>query len=458
MAKKPQTTPESEAQQRQSRKEMLIARKHERQLRNIRIAVISIGVLIALVIGIALVNEFLITPGRAVATVGDTQIPLRDWEARVKFERAQRIIFLENQLESFGGDVGIIQQFAGSIINELFDSETMGQDAINAMANEVVMCQALEERGIAITEADIQARIGEAYAFYGEGVSPTQPPDPTATIQPTPSLTPIPTAVITEEVPTLTPFPTPTAGPTATPAPTATPVSEEEFLTQYTDFMAQLSDLGVSEATYRSIIRSQLCSEQLTEVLTEERAISRVAPQASIFLISSETEEAANEALALVESEGFLTTWNTIISRPDDPEATEAPATNAFELLWRTQSNLESSLNAEIAAAAFELDVNEPSQIFTIDNGDGTTTYYILMVSGREERELSDSDFQTRQSETLQAFIDEQLTGNLQINDMWRSRVPTLPALDPKFLSAPTPTPEVEQVLPTTAPETDPGE
>jgi len=286
MAKKPQTTPESEAQQRQSRKEMLIARKHERQLRNIRIAVISIGVLIALVIGIALVNEFLITPGRAVATVGDTQIPLRDWEARVKFERAQRIIFLENQLESFGGDVGIIQQFAGSIINELFDSETMGQDAINAMANEVVMCQALEERGIAITEADIQARIGEAYAFYGEGVSPTQPPDPTATIQPTPSLTPIPTAVITEEVPTLTPFPTPTAGPTATPAPTATPVSEEEFLTQYTDFMAQLSDLGVSEATYRSIIRSQLCSEQLTEVLTEERAISRVAPQASIFLIS----------------------------------------------------------------------------------------------------------------------------------------------------------------------------
>ena len=276
--------------------------------------------------------------------------------------------------------------------------------------------------------------------------------------RPTPSLTPIPTAVITEEVPTLTPFPTPTAGPLATPAPTATPVSEEEFRTQYTDFMAQLSDLGVSEATYRSIIRSQLCSERLTETLTEERTISRVAPQASIFLIAAETEEAANEALGLVESEGFLTTWNTIISRPDDPEATEAPETNAFELLWRTQSNLESSLNAEIATAAFELDINEPSQIFTVDNGDGTSSYYILMVSGREERELSDSDFQTRQSETLQAFIDEQLTGNLQINEMWRSRVPTLPALDPKFLAAPTPTPEVEQVLPTTAPETDNGE
>ena len=145
MAKKPTPTPSDEAQQRQSRKEILIARKHERQLRNVRIAVLAIFALIAVVIGVALVNELLITPGRAVATVSDTQISLREWEERVKFERAQRIIFLENQLEAFGGDVGIVQQFAGNIINELFEPETMGQNAINAMANEVIMCRALQE-------------------------------------------------------------------------------------------------------------------------------------------------------------------------------------------------------------------------------------------------------------------------------------------------------------------------
>ena len=38
MAKKPQTPTNSEAQQRQSRKELLIARKRERQVRNLRIA------------------------------------------------------------------------------------------------------------------------------------------------------------------------------------------------------------------------------------------------------------------------------------------------------------------------------------------------------------------------------------------------------------------------------------
>ena len=453
MAKKSKTTSENEALQRQSRKEILIARKNERQLRNIRIAVITVAALIILVIGIAVVNELFLTPARAVATVGDTEISLRDWEARVRFERAQRIIFLENQLNSFGGDVGIIQQFAGNIINELFDPESMGQDALNTMANEVVMCQALQDRGIEITDADIQKQIGLAYAFYGEGVSPTQQPEPTATIQPTPSLTPIPTAVITDIVPTETAFPTPTAGPTGTPFPTATPVSEQEFQDQFGEFMTQLDDLGVDESTYRSVVRAQLCSERLAEVLTDELPISRVAPQASLFVISADTEESANEVAALVDSEGFLTTWNTIISRPDDPEATELPATNAFELLWRTQSNLQQSgLGSEVAAAAFELPVNEPSNIIAVDNGDDTTTYYLIMVSGREDRELSASDFQTRQSEALQGFIDEQLAGNLQINDLWRNRVPTLPALDPKFLAAPTPTPEVPQVLPTVAP------
>lgn len=458
MAKKTQNNIESEAQLRQSRKDMLIARKHERQMRNIRIAVIVIGVLIALVLGIALVNELLLTPKRAVATVGDTPIALSNWQERVKFERAQRIIFLENQLEAFGGDVGIVQQFGGSVINELFDPETMGQDSLNVMADELVICKAVEDRGIEITEADVQAQIGLAYNFYGEGVSPTRPPDPTATIEPTPSLTPIPTAVITDVVPTAIPFPTATAGPPATAAPTATPVPEEEFRTQYGDFIAQLNDLGVDEATYLAVVRAQLCRERLTDALTEEQALSRTAPQASIFVITANSEEAANETRAQIESDGYLTAWNTIVSRADDPEATEAPPTDAFELLWRTQDNLEASIGEQVATAAFELGLNEPSDVLVIDNGDGTSTYYLIMVTGREERELSESEFQTRQQELLQSFVDEQLTGNLQLNDLWRSRVPTLPVLDSKFLAAPTATPVVEEVLPTAAPDTGDGE
>ena len=141
--------------------------------------------------------------------------------------------------------------------------------------------------------------------------------------------------------------------------------------------------------------------------------------------------------------DSFLTAWNTIASRVDDPEATEAPSTQSFELLWRTQDALEASVGPDVAAAVFELPVNEPSDVIAVDNGDDTTSYFLIMVSGREERELDESEYDTRRQELLQAFADEALTGNLQLNELWRSRVPTLPVLDSKFLAAPTSTPEI---------------
>jgi hypothetical protein len=148
-----------------------------------------------------------------------------------------------------------------------------------------------------------------------------------------------------------------------------------------------------------------------------------------------------------------------IQSTPVDPEATEEPATSAFELLWRTRTSLEASVGPEVAEAAFDLPIEEPSALISAVNNDDSTSYYIIMVSGREEREMSESEFNTRQQELLQGFIDTALTGNLQINDFWRGRVPTSPALDSKFLTPATATPEAEQVLPTSTPaESEDGE
>ncbi|MBP8949692.1 MAG: SurA N-terminal domain-containing protein, partial [Candidatus Promineofilum sp.] len=318
MAKKPQTPTNSEAQQRQSRKELLIARKRERQVRNLRIAGVVVLALIAIVIAIAVVNELFITPDRPVATVGDRTIALEEWQQRVTYERAQRIIFLENQLEAFGGDVGIVQQFGGSVINELLDPEGLGENVLNVMAEELVICDAVAERGIAISDADVQNEINVNFGFFGEGVSPTDTPEATQTIQPTPSLTPIPAAGSTDEAPTETPLPTPTTGPTATPFPTPTPLSQSAFDEQFGEIMTSVTDLGASEATYRNVVRAQMCRDRLADALAEEQSLSRVAPQASTFVIVADTEEAANEVQAQIEADGFLTAWNTIASRVDD--------------------------------------------------------------------------------------------------------------------------------------------
>lgn len=441
MAKKPTTPTESDEQQRQSRKELLIARKQQRQLRNIRIGVIVTIALILVVIAVALVNELIITPQRSVATVAGSSISLREWQERVKFERAQRIVYLENQLEAFGGDVGIVQQFGGQVINELFDPEGMGQNMVNVMAEEKATCQAVADRGIEITDADVQAFIEASYNYFPPDRQPTPLPEPTETVVPTPSLTPIPTAVITEVVPTATLFPTPTAGPTATPFPTATPVPEDAFLEQYAQRISEYNDLGVDEATFRAVVRAQLCRDKLAEALAEEQSLSRIAPHASLFFISAQTREEAEETLAEIEAGDYLTVWNTIRSRPEDPEAEQPPTTAAFELLWRTKESLQSTVGDEIATFAFDSGLNTPSGIIEVDNGDGTSAFYIVMASGREEREMTEDEYLTRRNEITQRYVDELLVGNLQINDTWRGRVPAIPVLDAKFLAAPTATP-----------------
>lgn len=438
MAKKQETTT-TEAQ-RQSRKEVLLARKQAQQTRQIRLGVAVVGGLLLLVFLAAAINELVIAPSRAVAIVNGEEITLREWQDRVRFERAQRIILLENQLEAFQGNVGVVQQFAGSVINELLQPEVLGQSALNQMIDETVIRQAAEERGIVVTDADVDAEIGQTFNYFG-GELPTPLPTATATIQPTPSITPIPTAVITDVIPTNTPAPTVTVGPTSTPLPTATAVSADAFQEEFGGLVDQFEDLGVSEAQYREIVRNQIYRERLLEVLSVEDEISDLAEHASFFFLQFNTEEEANEALALIEGSDYLSVWNQIRSTPFELES--GSTAQASEIVWRTEDAVSTSLGAEVTEAIFSLPIGESSDIISRTVSTDTTQYYLVQVTGREERPLSTSELQTVQLENLAAFIDEQLTGNLTLTEYDLGRVPTAPVLDPLFTAAPTATPVV---------------
>lgn len=184
MAKNKETTTTDE--QRQSRKEVLLPKQAE-QTRQIRLGIAVVGGLLLIVFLAAIISELVIAPNRAVAIVNDEEISLSDWQDRVRFERAQRIILLNNQLEAFQGNVGIVQQFAGQTINELFQTEQLGQAALNQMIDEVIIRQAAEARGITITDEDVQTEIAATFNFFDGGL-PTPFPTGTATVQPTPSI------------------------------------------------------------------------------------------------------------------------------------------------------------------------------------------------------------------------------------------------------------------------------
>lgn len=435
MAKK-QTESTSENQQRQTRKDILKARKLSEQTRQVRIGVGIVASILLLIVLFGLINELAIQPNRPVADVRGETITLREWQQRVRYERAQLIILLENQLEAFNGDVGVIQQFSGQAITQLLDAEGFGQGVLDAMIDEQLIRQAAEARGITVTDEEVQTEFEAIYNYFG-GDSPTPFPTPTQTIMPTPSITPIPTAVITEVLPTATPFPTPTAGPTSTPRPTATPVSLEAFQEQSGEFLAQLAEFGIDETLFLETIRTSIYRDKLVEALSEEEALATEAPHASFFVLSFDTEEEANEALAVVEAEGYLSAWNQIRSTPFDPES-ESTA-DATEVPWRSQETIEGTAFAEVAELVFELPLNEPSGIVVEELDEDNSRYYIVMVSGREIRPLSEGEYQQNQQELLTAFLASQTDVERTTNSL--NRAPRQPVLDPLFLAPPTATP-----------------
>jgi hypothetical protein len=444
MAKKePLVTPEGSG--RKTRKEILIARKHERQMKRVRLAVGAVLGLILLVVAIAVANEYVVVPNRPVAVVNGETISLRDWQDRVRYERTQRIVFLENQYDAFGGDVGIIQQFAGQTIMELFNAEDLGQTTLNLMIQEVAARQAAEARGITITDADVEQQLAERFNYF-DGESPPPSPTPTQTIMPTPSLTPIASEAVTETVT----GPTPTVGPTNTPRPSPTPVSAEAYRQELNEFLGQFRPYGISEAQYREIVRAQLYRQRLADRLAEQQDLPTTGEHISLYLIIFETEEDANEGAALIAEEGYLSVWNTIRSLPPDPEA-ESTAF-ATELVWYSREDLVNTIGSDLANAAFDLPLNTPSDILLEQFDPESFSYLILQVSGREERPLSEQALNTARQQYLAAFLDSYMR-DVEITDHWRGRTPQQPALDPKFLQQPTPAPQQDILPPDVLPE-----
>jgi hypothetical protein len=438
MAKKRKQT--NDEDRRQSRKEVLLARKQRRQTRQIRIAIIGIASLLAAVILIGVINELFIKPSSPVAVVEGEEISMREWRERVVLQRAQLIIGLENLAETFGQDIGQVQQFAGQQITLLEEPETLGQLVLDQLIDEHLIRQEAEARGITVSDADVQKEIEESFNYFA-GAVPTPLPTPTETVIPTPSLTPIPTAVITEVLPTNTPFPSPTSGPTSTPLPTATAVSLESFQESFNETIDSFNELGVDEAEFRGIVRAQLYQDRLLEELAEEQELSDEAMQVSFYYITTQSEEGAEEVMASIEESGFLTAWNTIKSLPPTDTTEDSPI--ASEILWRTQDEIENLFGAEIADPAFNLDQNEPSEVIMIPATEegAPDRYSIIMVSGREMRPLSESALQAAKQEVLTSWLEEQRLTGVEIFERWRANVPRRPILDRRFLLPPTPGP-----------------
>jgi hypothetical protein len=418
---------------RASRKDVLLARKRRRQNRQVYMAVGGVVALLAVVFIAAIVSQYLIRPRQPVAVVNGETITVQEWEQRVRFQRAQLIMSLEDIRDLLDGNIALVQQYAGQQINLLMDPVTLGQLVLDSMIEERLVRQEAEARGIRVTDADVQAEIEDTFDYFG-GELPEPTPTPTETAVPTPSLTPIPTAVITAVVSTQTPIPTFTPGPTATPLPTITPVTAEGFRDQFQELISRFRRLGTNEATYREIVRASLYRERLTAVISAEADLEMQAEHVSFYYLRFETEADANEAQAQIETEDYLTLWNTIRSLPRDAE--QPPTATAGEIIWRTEQALEGGLPSEVVATAFRLPAGTASEIL-VDEGDvevgRPASYYIIQVSGREVRDLGEAALRSQEQQHISNWLEARRLTGIEIYDSRITQPPRQPVLDPVF-------------------------
>lgn len=466
-----------------SRKEIYQQQQEIEINRRTKQVVAAILGVIGLIVLIALVMEFFVMPGRAVAMVGGRSITLSQWQNQVRFQRGQLILGLEEQVDEFVDDrisqitpaptidpavpttippdlglptpyptpdpvlveqdvIRLFQQFAGNQINLLaYGQEQLGEAVLTQMVDDLLIRQEAEKRGITVSEAEVDALIGEQFQYYGGGL-PTATPTGTATPEPTPSMTPLPTftpipltVTITTTVEAITPtveptaFPTTTPFPTNTPEPTATPVSADSFKQQYDEELAGFTNIGANADLYREQFVNQLYREKLGQALFVEQGFTEEVDHVSGFYILTNSREDAEKLLATINASDFETVWNSLRSLPPEQLVVQAQAT---ELLWQNEDNLKSRFtDGVVAEAVMALEVGQTSAVLSDIQGDAPI-YVIAQVTGREVRRLADFAIEQKQQELVSKWLEE-ARKTTEIYTNWRGRVPSRPELDEKF-------------------------
>lgn len=290
-----------EKQQIVTKKHMARQEREALQVRYLTYGTVGLLVVVAILVGYALINAYFIVPNKPVAIVDGVEITTKDYQTRVKFERYQMInqmINTANMMFSFGSDPDTQAYFESSLQQMRFQltPQIHGQTVLDTMIEDELILQEADRLGLTVSDEEIDKFIAEAFGYYPDG-TPT----------PFPTSEPLPTPTFTSEQLTLVPS-TEEEGestdteitPTEIP-PTATPYTEDAFQEDYKNSMnAYKQSTGISEKDFRKIIGMGILREKVFEEVTKDVPAEEAQVWARHILV--ETEEEANEVISRLDA------------------------------------------------------------------------------------------------------------------------------------------------------------
>lgn len=385
---------------------------------------------------IGVLYQFLVLPRQQVARVGDTSITAEQFWKRVKYEQSQlqNQLIRYQQLEQQFGNQGFFAAQISQLQGTLGSPFALGQQALNAMLEDVIIQQEAAKRGIVVTDEEVETALREEIA---NGLGLVTEPQATATVQAqvdatatAAGWTPTPTATVDANNPvTATATPTPTLPVPPTPA-IITETLYTETLDAFQKSLQQVAGFTLDE--YKQLIRARLLRKKLQEIIADERvATTEEAVHARHILLRvrepaptptplpegvtptptpegmptpTPTPEPRNEeqtlALAnelrqrLLNGEDFAA---LAAEYSDDPGS----AAQGGDLGWFGRGRMV----APFEEAAFSLAVDEISEPIKTDFG-----YHIIQVLERDAAHPKDEYQLTQErAQAFQAWLNEQL-------------------------------------------------
>ncbi len=236
---------------------------------------------------------------------------------------------------------------------------------LDGLIEDRIVRRGADERGIVVTDEDVEARIRKEIA------------EQAALSRPQPTPTPTPDAVAT---------PGPGAAPEATPAPTAVPtLTASAFDPAYETFLARAS---ITDQYYRDVVRSEVFKDRLKESF--EATIPRTEEQVRarhILLDSDENAARARQQLA----EG--TPFEQVARELSTDTGTRD---KGGDLGWFGRG----TMNAVFEQAAFSQPVGEISEPFQAPNG----THILQVLERDPARPLAADQLKQRAEQAYQGW------------------------------------------------------
>lgn len=414
-----------------SRKHIARLERERRQVMLVRIVAIVMIAFVVILIGYGYVEQNYLRLQKPVAVVNGETITLKRWQERLQLQRISLTNLLQQyQLmqSNFGIDTSQQQQ---QISSTLQSPDTLGQQMLDTLVDEVLIRQEAAKRGITVSSEEVDKAIQAAYRFYPNGtptptITPTTFDFPTLTSEqltlypstatPTPFLTstPAPTATIdTSITPTTTPTtapPTPTFVPEAATA-TATPYTLEGFNTQYQTTLTDFKKYGISEAALRAVYENQILRDKVMKAVTADVPTTEEQVWARHILVDSEVKAKAIENL-LKQGVSFA-------ELAKDFSTDTGTASSGGDLGWFGRGTMV----PEFENVAFLMTVGQTSPPVKSQYG-----YHIIQVLGHQDLPLTQSQLDQKKQTAFNDWLTTtKNSADVTTYDIWQQNIPPTP-------------------------------